>query len=46
MLLLAICQISKITQSGQSFRSWLPNLDKKALTNVAINFTRNNLAGI
>ena len=30
MLLLAKCQISKITQSGQSSGSWLPNLDKKS----------------
>ena len=29
-------QISKIIQSGGSFSSWLVNLEKKALTNVAI----------
>ena len=29
-------QISKIIQPGGSFGSWLDNLEKKALTNIAI----------
>ena len=29
-------QISKIIQSGESFGSWLGNLGKKPLTNIAI----------
>ena len=33
---LSKAQISKIIQSGGSFASWLANLGKKALTNVAI----------
>ena len=33
---LSKAQISKIIQSGGSFGSWLANLGKKALTNVAI----------
>ena len=37
-------QISKIIQSGESFVSWLANLRKKALTNVAV--PRHNLPGI
>ena len=36
-------QISKITQSGGSFGSWLGNLRKKALTNIAIPLARDNL---
>ena len=32
---LSKAQISKIIQSGGSFGSWLANLGKKALTNVA-----------
>ena len=44
MLLQTICQkiklckaqISKITQSGGSFESWLANLGKTALTNFAV----------
>ena len=32
-----------ITQSGGS---WLANLDKKALTNVAISLARDNLPGL
>ena len=38
-------QISKIVQSGGSFGSWLGNLGKKALTNVAIPLARDNLPG-
>ena len=38
--------VSKIIQSGGSFGSWLANLNKKALTNVAIPFARENLAGL
>ena len=36
-------QISKIIQSGGSIGSWLANLGKKTLTNVAIPLARNNL---
>ena len=36
-------QISKITQSRGSFGSWLGNLGKKALTNIAILLARENL---
>ena len=43
---LSKAQISKIIQLGGSFASWLGNLGKKALTNVAILFARNNLPGL
>ena len=36
-------QISKIIQSGGFFGSWLANLAKKALKNVAIPLVRENL---
>ena len=36
-------QISKIIQSGGFFGSWLENLREKALTNIAIPLTRDNL---
>ena len=39
-------QMSKMIQSGGSFGSWFGNLGKKALTNVAILFTRDNLPGL
>ena len=39
-------QISKIIQSGGSFGSWLGNLGKKALTNIAIPLARDNLPGL
>ena len=39
-------QISKIIQSGGSFGSWLPNLERKALKNVAIPLARDSLAGL
>ena len=39
-------QISKIIQSGGSFGSWLGNLGKKALTNIAIPLARENLTGL
>ena len=39
-------QISKIIQSGGSFGSWLGNLGKKALTNIAIPLARDNLLGL
>ena len=39
-------QISKIIQSGGSFGSWLANLGKKSLINVAIPLNRDNLPGI
>ena len=38
-------QISKIDQSGGSFGSWLDNLGKKTLTNIAIPLARDNLPG-
>ena len=40
---LSKAQISKIIQSGGSCGSWLGNLGKKALTNVAIYLARDNL---
>ena len=39
-------KISKIIHSGGSFGSWLANLEKKALTNVAIPLARDNLPGL
>ena len=39
-------QISKIIQSGGSFGSYLGNLGKKALTNIAIPLARDNLPGL
>ena len=39
-------QISKIIQSGGSFGFWLGNLEKKAITNIAIPLTRDNLPGL
>ena len=39
-------QISKIIQSDGSFGSWLANLGKKSLINVAIPLNRDNLPGI
>ena len=39
-------QISKIIQSGGYFVSWLGNLGKKALTNIAIPLARDNLPGL
>ena len=39
-------QISKITQSGGSFGSWLGNVGKKALTNVAFPLAGENLSGL
>ena len=39
-------QISKIIQSGGSFRSWLGNLGKKALTNIAFSLARENLPAL
>ena len=43
---LSKAQISKVIQSGGSFCSWLANLGKKALTNVAIRLARDNLPGL
>ena len=43
---LSKAQISKIIQSGGSFGSWLGNLGKKALTNIAIPLARDNLPGL
>ena len=43
---LSKAQISKIIQSGGSFGSWLGNLGKKALTNIAIPLARKNLPGL
>ena len=39
-------QIPKITQSRGSFGSWLGNLGKKALTNIAILVARESLTGL
>ena len=39
-------QISKMIQSGGSFGSWLCNLGKKALTDLAIPLARDNLPGL
>ena len=39
-------QIPKIIQSRRSFGSWLGNLGKKALTNIAIPLARDNLPGL
>ena len=36
-------RISKIIESGQSFGSWLANLGKKALRDIAISLARHNL---
>ena len=43
---LSKAQISKIIQSSRSFGSWLGNLEKKALTNIAIPLARDNLPGL
>ena len=43
---LSKAQISKIIHSGGSFGSWLANLGKKALKNVAILLGRQNLPGL
>ena len=43
---LSKAQISKIIQSGRSFGSWLANLGRKALTNLAIPSVRDNLPGL
>ena len=43
---LSKAQISKIIQSGGSFGSWLGNLGKKALINIAIPLARDNLPGL
>ena len=43
---LSKAQISKIIQSAGSFGSWLGNLGKKALTNIAIPLARDNLPGL
>ena len=39
-------QISKIIQSEGSFGSWLGNLGKKALTDIAIPLAGDNLPGL
>ena len=43
---LSKAQISEIIQSGGPFCSWLSNLRKKALTNIAIPLARYNLPGL
>ena len=43
---LSKAQISKIIQSAGSFGSWLSNLGKKALANIAIPLARDNLPGL
>ena len=42
---LSKAQIFKVIQLGGSFGSWLANLSKKALTNVATPSARDNLPG-
>ena len=42
---LSEAQIFKIIQSAGSFGSWLGNLGKKALTNIAIPLARDNSSG-
>ena len=39
-------QISKITQSGGSFGSWLGNLGRRLLLNFAIPLARDNLPAL
>ena len=39
-------KLSKIIQSSGSFGSWLGNLGKKALTNIAISLARHNWPGL
>ena len=39
-------QISTIIESGWSFDSWLGDLGKKALRNIAIPLARDNLPGL
>ena len=39
-------QLYKIIQSGGSFDSWLGNLGRKALMNIAIPLARDNLPGL
>ena len=43
---LSKAKISKIIQLSGSFGSWLGNLGKKALTNIAIPLSRDNLPGL
>ena len=43
---LSKAKISKIILSGESFGSWLDNLGRKTLTNVAIPLARDNLPGL
>ena len=43
---LSRAQISKMIQSAGSFGSWLGNLGKKALKNIAIPLARDNLPGL
>ena len=43
---LSKAQISKIIQLGGSFGSWLGNLGKKGVTNIAILLARDNLPGL
>ena len=43
---LSKAQLSRIIQSGESFSSWLGNLGKKILANIAIPWARDNLPGL
>ena len=43
---LSKAQISKIIQSEKFFGSWIGNLGKKALANIAIPLARDNLRGL
>ena len=43
---LSKAQISEISEPGGSFSSWLGNLGKKVLANIAIPLARDNLHGL
>ena len=43
---LSKAQISKITQSGGCFSSWLGSLEKKVLKDISILLARDNLPGL
>ena len=45
-IILSKAQISKITQSGRCFSSWLGSLEKKALKDISILLARDNLPGL
>ena len=45
-IILSKAQISKITQSGRCFSSWLGSLEKKVLKDISILLARDNLPGL